>query len=126
MRITILLLVVALSFVATGCQDNSRWTRVRSPDGKMIARVQTVEPGPMGIGDFGTTVDLNWTRGSQQAAVVFAVNNGPGGPGGLDVAVQWLNPTHLEIVYKHGQTIDLQAITCHGIEISAREMRSTQ
>ena len=120
-RIAIFIGVIGLCVLDSGCQDNSRWGLAISPDGKRIARIHTVEPGPMGIGVFGTTVDVNWTEGSQQPVIVFEVGNGPSEPNGLAVGLRWLDSAHLQIIYKHGQTIDFQAVKCCGIEISASE-----
>ena len=36
--------------------------------------------------------------------------------------MNWLTATHLELTYRGDSTLDFQAVRCHGIEISVREL----
>jgi len=94
---------------------------VKSPDGKLIATAETLEPGGWGTGAPPETyVDLNWTSGSQEPTVVFSFNDGPNDLGGMNVGMHWLTPRHLELTYKGNPTIDFQAVKWGEVEISAR------
>jgi hypothetical protein len=88
----------------------------------MIVRARTVQPSGIGTGDFGTVVDLNWTTGSQAPVVVLAFSDGADEPGETNVWIKWLTPTHLDLTYKGHRTIDFQAVKCHGIDISVRDV----
>jgi hypothetical protein len=120
-----LLLVLGFCISLSGCDGpNTSWSaESRSPNGKMIARAHTIQPGGMGIGNFGTFVDLNWTTGSQAPTVILAFSDGRDEPGDdTAVAMNWLSPTRLELTYKRHRTIDFEAIKCHGIDISVRDV----
>lgn len=115
-------LIFAFCFLG-GCKNSERtWSaQVKSPDGKFIATGETLEPGGWGTGAPPETyVDLNWTSGSQKPTVVFSFNDGPNEPGGMNVGMHWLTPTHLELTYRGKPTIDFQAIKWGKVEISAR------
>lgn len=112
------------------CCDGPRtvWsTESRSPDGKMIAHAWTVETSGIGTGNPGTFVDLNWTNGSQSPTLILAFAYGadqPGHPGDKNVELNWLAPTHLELAYSGGRTVDFQAVKCHGVAITLRQLPS--
>jgi hypothetical protein len=36
--------------------------------------------------------------------------------------MNWLTPTHLELTYKGRRTLDFEAVKCHGVDISVREL----
>ena len=94
----------------------------RSPDGRMIARARTIQPSGIGTGVIGTSVDLNWTTGSQQPVLILAFADGNDQPDGdKTVGLIWMTPNHLELTYKGLRTIDFQAIKCHGVEITVRD-----
>ncbi len=120
-RVTVLLVFATL---VCSCGDTSTvWTaESRSPDGKTLVRARTVQPSGIGTGDFGTFADLNWTVGSQPPVVILAFAEGPNEPGGMNVGMNWLTPTHLELTYKGARTIDFQAIKWHGVDISVRDL----
>jgi hypothetical protein len=116
------LLIFVIGFLA-GCKNSERaWSeQSKSPDGKLIATAETLEPGGWGTGAPPETyVNLNWTSGSQNPTVVFSFNDGPNEPGGMKVGMHWLTPRHLELTYKGNPTIDFQAIKWTEVEISAR------
>jgi hypothetical protein len=117
-----LFLALALCFTI-GCKNSERtWSaQAKSPDGKLIALAETLEPGGWGTGAPAETyVNLNWTSGSQKSTVVFSFNDGPNEPGGMNVGMHWLTPRHLELTYKGNPTIDFQAVKWAGVEVSAR------
>lgn len=122
-RKAILLLVVGVCVSASGCKAPPTWSaEARSPDGKMIATASTFEQSGFGTGWVQTTVYLNWTKGSQPKMLVLAFSDGPAGPGGMSVGMNWLTPTHLELTYKGQRALDFQAVKCEGVDISVQDL----
>jgi hypothetical protein len=93
----------------------------KSPDGKMIATARTYDQSGFGTGWIQTTVNLNWTYGSQPPTMILAFSDGPSEPGGMNVTMTWLTATHLELTYKGRRPIDFQAVKCDGVDISVRD-----
>jgi|ERR1700688_51944 len=120
--------IIVIGVLALGCgsPDTRTWsTEARSPDGKMIAHAWTTHPSGIGTGDFGTFVNLNWTIGSQSPTVVLTFSDGADQPGGdKTVGINWLSTTQLELIYKGKRTIEFEAIKCHGVDISVRDLSS--
>jgi hypothetical protein len=94
----------------------------RSPDGKMIATAHTIVTSGIGTGDPGTRVYLNWTTGHQPPTIILAFADGPNEPGGMNVRMNWLTPNHLELTYRGRRNIDFEAVKCHGVDISVRDL----
>jgi hypothetical protein len=88
----------------------------------MVARARTFQPSGIGTGEIGTDVDLNWTSGSQSPTLVLSFSDGSDEPGDKTVGMDWLTPTHLELTYKGHRTVEFEAIKCHGIDITLREL----
>jgi hypothetical protein len=116
----VLLLMVGACLLMSGCKAAPTWsTESRSPDEKMVATAEAftndgfVAPGPP-----TTLVYLKQTAGSEKAMLVFAFSEGP--PDGMQVNVNWLTPTHLELTYGGQHTIDFQAVEYAGVDISIR------
>lgn len=122
----ILLLVFGVCFSIFGCDGpKTTWSaESRSPDGKMIATARTIQTSGIGTGDPGTFVYLNWTTGSQSPTIILALLDGSDEPGGMSVGMNWLTPTHLDLTYKGRKDLDFQAVKCHGIDISVRDLGS--
>jgi hypothetical protein len=118
------LVIIGASVSVSGCDGPKvSWSaETRSPDGKMVAHARTIEPSGIGTGDFGTFVDLNWTAGSQPSTVVLAFADGSDEPSNKNVGITWLTPTHLELTYTGHRTLDFQAVKCHGVDISVRNL----
>jgi hypothetical protein len=109
--------------ILVSCCDGPKTTwsaESRSPDGKMIATARTIQTSGIGTGDPGTFIYLNRTKGSQSPTIILALLADE--PGDMDVGMNWLSQTHLELTYKGHRSIDFQAVKCHGIEISTREL----
>ena len=108
----------------SGCDGpKTTWSaESRSPDGKMIATAETIQTSGIGTGDPGTRVYLNWTKGSQPPTIILAFTEGPPGPDGMKVGMNWLTPNHLELTYKGRRELDFEAVKCHGIDISVRDL----
>jgi hypothetical protein len=121
-------LILGVCFLLSGCMkggSETTWSaESRSPDGKRVATAFTVEQSGFGTGGGGTNVYLNWTAGSQRKLLVLAFSDGPSQPGGMNVGMNWLTPTHLELTYKGQRTLDFQAVKCYGVDISVRDTSS--
>jgi hypothetical protein len=119
----ILLLTAGVCASVSGCRAKPSWTaEARSPDGKMIAKARTFENGGFGTDFVETTVDLNFTKGKQSPMEILAFSDGPAGPGGMTVGMNWLSPTHLELTYKGQGSPDFQAVRYYGVEITLRSL----
>lgn len=116
------LLILAICFLLTGCEGpKTVWSaESRSPDGRMIARARAEETSGIGTGDPGTSVYLDWTSDSQPTTIILSLL--PPQRGITKVGMNWLTPTHLELTYSGNVTVDFQAIRCHGVEISVRQL----
>lgn len=116
---TILLVIVSACTWMSGCKASPTWSaESRSPDGKMIATASTFEQSGFGTGWVQTTVYLNWTKGAQPKMLILAFSDGPSVPGGMNVGMDWLSPTHLELTYQGGRPLDFQAAKAGGVDIS--------
>ena len=124
-RKSVLLLILGACVLISSC-DGPRTTvagESRSPDGKMVATAYRLEAGGIGTGDIATHVYLNWTKGSQAATIILAFKDGEDDPNSdMSVGMNWITPTHLELTYKGPRTIDFEAVKCHGIDISLRDL----
>jgi hypothetical protein len=120
----ILLLIFGVCISFSGCDGPKvNWSaESRSPDGKMIATARTIQTSGIGTGNPGTFVYLNWTKGSQSPTIILAFHDGPDEPGGMNVGMNWLTPTHLELTYKGRRAFDFQAVRCDGVDISVRDL----
>jgi hypothetical protein len=65
-----------------------------------------------------STVTLRQVEGRQDKIEILQLSQNATG---VDLKLNWLTPTHLEITYKQPASIDFQAIKCGGIEISVRD-----
>ena len=111
------LLCIALS--SCGSTTVTWSSDLKSPDGKYIAHGRTkIMTGP-GIDGGGTTVDLNWTTGSQKPMDILILPDGPESIGEPSVLkMVWIDPTHLELQYMGNEVPIFQAVRCEGVEIS--------
>lgn len=123
---TAALFILGVVFLVTSSCSNSEqtWlTEVRSPDGKFIATARTLQPGGWGTGaPPETSVDLNWTTGSQKPAEILQFVGDVDQPDNMKVGMVWLSPTQLEITYKPKRIIQFQAVRCFNVDITAREI----
>ncbi len=53
--------------------------------------------------------------------LIFALSEGR--PDGMQVRMNWLSPTRLELTYRGEHTIDFQAIRYAGVDIIFQEVR---
>lgn len=40
------------------------------------------------------------------------------------MGMNWMTSTHLELTYNGPRTIDFEAVRCHGVDISVRDLSS--
>jgi hypothetical protein len=124
-RLLAIVMLVGLCMEITSCTNSEQtWVaEARSPDGKFIATARTLQPGGWGTGSPPeTSVDLNWTTGSQKASEIFQFVGDADQPENMKVEMVWLTPTHLEITYKPNRIIQFQAVKCFNVDITAREL----
>jgi hypothetical protein len=121
------LLILGLCIFEFGCKgSDTTWSaESRSPDGKMIARAQTIVSGGFGTDGYASIVTLNWTHGSQDPVNILVFTDAPAEPESTSVVtMKWLTPTHLELTYKGHRTIGFQAVKADDIDISVRDVSS--
>lgn len=119
------LLTLGLCLLMTSCRNTEKtWSaQAKSADGRYIVTAETLRPGGWGTaGPAQTTVDLNYTSGSQGSAEILTFVGEPDRPDDMNVGINWLGPTHLELTYKGHPTIEFQAVKCRGVEIVTRSV----
>lgn len=123
-RLLVSFFLVAVCLATSSCANSEQtWlAQARSPDGKFIATARTLQPGGWGTGSPPeTSVDLNWTAGSQKPAEILQFVGEVDQPDDMKVGMVWLSPTQLEITYKAKCIIQFQAVRCFNVDISPRE-----
>jgi len=122
----ILPFILSVISLASSCirgGSETTWSaESRSPDGKRVVSAFTIEQSGFGTGGGGTNVYLNWTTGRQPKLLILAFSDGPSGPDGMKVGLNWLSPDHLELTYKGRRPLDFQAVKCYGVDISVRDL----
>ena len=117
-------LFFGLCLAMSSCKDSEQiWSaEAKSPDNNFVATAQTLQPGGWGTGSPAQTiVALNWTTGSQKPTVIFTFVGKPEDAGSMNVGMNWLTPTHLELTYRGHPIIEFQAVKCYRVDISIRE-----
>ena len=111
---------VLLCSLVSGCKDAATiWsTESNSPDGRWVAAAHTDQYGGPGTAGILSTVTLRQVKGRQDKIEVLQLSQDATG---VDIKLNWLTPTHLEITYKQPASVDFQAIKCGGIAISIRD-----
>lgn len=106
--------------LAAGCQDSATvWSTERiSPNGQWIAAARTTQYGGPGNAALISTVTLRRVQGRKGEIEILTVWQEKH----MDIGLQWLTPSHLEIVYKQPATIEFQVTKCAGIDISVRDL----
>lgn len=121
----------------TGCRNvPTIWrTELKSPDGAWLAVAHTEQDGGFGAAYIETNVDLKSTNGTVNKGNPFNVLNfdcpGPAphayqldsanAGGTINLHMQWLDPSHLEVTYDGKATINLQVAKFAGVNISLRD-----
>lgn len=122
-RSALVMLMVTLSVctLLSGCSNVATiWsTEVRSPDGRWLAKALTEQHSGPGNALLQTTVFLKDTKGPKEPIEVLLFTQDAKS---IDLKMNWLTPSHLEVIYKQPAVIDFQAIKCAGVEISVRDV----
>jgi RHS repeat-associated protein len=114
-------------FLMTGCKNTERaWSaQAKSPDGRYVVTAETLRPGGWGTGaPAETTVDLNYTSRHQSSSEILTFVGNADGADAMDVGINWLTPTRLELTYRGHPTVEFQAVKCRGVDIITREADS--
>jgi len=121
LRKRMFVLTVSVCALLSGCSNVATiWsTEVRSPDGRWIARALTEQHSGPGNALLQTTVLLKHTKGPKEPIEVLLFTQDAKS---IDLKMNWLTPSHLEVTYKQPAEIDFQAIKCGGVEISVQDV----
>lgn len=109
--------------VLMGCSDSQTiWsTQAKSPDGFWVASAQTERHSGPGNAAVLTTVYLRRTSDSGKPDEILVLAHDPHSQSGtVDLMLQWLTPTHLEIGYGQNATVDFEVVKYAGIDITVR------
>jgi hypothetical protein len=90
----------------------------------MIATAKTFNNAGPGTNFVQTTVYLNWTANQNSPTMILAFSDGPAGPDGMKVWMNWRTATHLELAYKGKRELDFEAIKFGPVDISVRDLFS--
>ena len=122
-RWTILLLTISVCVTLSGCKSAvTIWsTESSSPDGQWRAIARTDQYSGPGNAALLTTVYLKATKGRKDSieVLLFMQNTKS-----IDLKMNWVTSSHLEVTYSQPAEIDFQAIRCGGVDISLRDLSS--
>jgi len=118
-----LVLTISVCALLSGCSNVATiWsTESRSPDGRWLARAVTEQHSGPGNALLQTTVLLKQTKGPKEPIEVLLFTQDARS---IDLKMNWLTPSHLEVTYKQPAVIDFQAIKCSGVDISVQDVSS--
>jgi hypothetical protein len=120
------LLTLAICVLVSGCWgSHAIWSaESRSPDGKVLAkaRAAATNGGLSILSSTDTKVYLKWATGSRTDTSVLELADASDAPVDVQVEMNWLTPTHLELTFKGNQTVVFQAIKWFGIDLSVRDL----
>ncbi len=126
LRISSALLLIAVCFALANCDSapQTLWrSDSRSPDGKFVATARSQERSAVFDSTLsGTTVELNWTSGSQNPQLILVFEDFPTAPDFGAVGMHWDTPNHLDVTYKGKRNLVFQVVKCRGVDISVREL----
>jgi hypothetical protein len=120
-----------------GCATPTVWhAELPSPDGKWIAIAETQQNGGFGTASISTTVSLKPTHLSNAPMDVlgfscedpvpraYTLDNTANVGGTIDLKMQWITPTHLDVTYRGHPDVYLQTVKLWGADISLRNLSS--
>lgn len=127
MRKAILLIVICVCALASGCRDYTIvWSaESRSPDGYWLATANEKRGGGFGNAFDDMSVYLKRANVSESPIEVleFSVASLASQSGTLNLTMKWETPSHLDVTYNgHAATLDFQVVKCAGIDISTRDV----
>jgi hypothetical protein len=113
------------TILIAACNSDSKvWSlELKSPDGKHVAYARSDIFGGFGTDGAQTTVDLNWTEGSQKPVGVLTLPDAPRVPKQQTILqMKWLSPTDLELDYSGNEEPLFQAVKCYGVNIVLKQV----
>lgn len=121
------LLVVGLCVLGSGCQDvATTWlTEIPSPDGNWLATARSQQWGGPGTAYDATTVFLKPTKGTRPPTQVLVFSHQYET---MYLKMDWITPTHLNVTYAPSArpndhvSLDFQVVKYDGVDISVREL----
>ncbi len=129
------LTVLAGFLLEIGCAAPIVWhAELPSPNGRWVAIAQTVQGGGFGSAFIATTVSLKPTYLSNAPETVlgfscqgpvprpYTLDNVANAGGTINLHMEWLTPSHLEVSYSGQPDIYLQSVKLWGAEISLRNL----
>lgn len=119
----VLLFVMGACVFLSACKVAPSWSaESKSPDGKMMATAKTIDDSGPGTDFMQTTVYLNWVTNKNSPTMILAFSDGPPGPNGMKVGMNWLTPTHLELTYEGQRNLDFQSVKFGPVTITVRDL----
>jgi hypothetical protein len=113
---------LCLCILVSGCKNDVTTIsskESRSPDGLWLAIDRTDQYGGPGTAGVITTVSLKPVDGPKSSIEVLQLSQNDAS---VDLKMNWLTSSHLEVTYTNPVSIDFLAIRCAGIDISARNL----
>lgn len=117
------LATIAVCVLLYGCGPTTIWSaEARSPDGLWLATAHTEQFSGPGNAGLYTIVDLKWLRGSKRVTEILSFDFNEDTPDKATVKMNWLTPTHLEVVYGGNPNLGFQVVKGAGIDISVQHL----
>jgi hypothetical protein len=108
--------------------EDTIWTaEAPAPDGRWVASARTVETSGFGTGDIETDVFLKWAKDSKTPEHILGFVHDPRSVSKtINLSMMWVTPSHLDVTYDGHATVDLQVVKYGDVDISLRDLSSTQ
>jgi hypothetical protein len=114
--------------MTSGCRKGTEtiWSaEAKSPDGQWLAKAQTDQRSGFGTDGAVTAVYLQPSNGARSPVQVLSFSQNQNAQTSLiDLKMNWIDETHLEVSYKEHPNLDFQAVKYAGIDISVRDLSS--
>jgi hypothetical protein len=115
--------ICLLSALGCGGEDEIWTANATSPDGRWLATASTLETSGFGTGAIQTDVFLKWTKGSNSPEHVLGfVHGGKSDSKTINLSMNWVAPTHLDVTYDGSATVDFQVVKLGDVDISLRDL----
>jgi hypothetical protein len=127
-RIHKALLIIALGgcLSTVGCHKGVEtiWTaEIRSPDGQWLASARTDQTSGFGTDGAITAVYLQPSNRSRRPVQILSLSQNQNAQTSLiDLKMNCIDRTHLDVTYKEHPNLDFQAVKYAGIEISVHDI----
>ncbi len=128
---------IGICILGAGCQKGYEtiWkAEARSPDGLWLASADTVQNGGFGSAAIHTSVYLkriNISAAPTQVLVFscegpaprpYVLDNSANAGGTINLKMNWLTPSHLEVTYDGHADLDFQVVKYGRVAISVRDL----